>query len=87
MDDVVSHDKAYTLELLHALLETYQLEWQEYGYSEPMIFIYPVIFLFVTYLGQIRCYEAVWTDLGTLRYDAAHCPNCEDGSTVVWSIV
>ena len=33
-------------------------------------------------LGGMRGYEAVWTDLGPLRYDASHCLDHEDESVV-----
>ena len=46
--DIVSEDRAYTLELLYALLEMYELEWQEHGYSVPMVSIYLVMCLLVT---------------------------------------
>ena len=61
----VSQDRAYTLELLLALLEMYGLEWQEHGYSTPMISIYSIC---LTCLGGMHVYEyeAVWTNLGSL---------------------
>ena len=35
----------------------------------------------------MRGYEVIWTDLGALRYDVAHCLDREDESTVAWPIV
>ena len=80
MGDVVSQDRAYTLEILHALLEMYELEWQEHGYSVPMVPIHSVMFLLVTCFRGMRGYEAVWIDLGALRYDTAYCLTQKKGS-------
>ena len=87
MGDVVSQDRAYTLEILLALLEIYELEWQEHRYAMPMESIYSVMFLLITCLGGMRGYEAMWTDLSALRYDMAHCLDREDESAVSWPIV
>ena len=87
MGDVVSQDRAFTLEILLALLEMYELEWQEHKYEMPMVSMYSVMFLLITCLGGMRGYEAVWTDLGALRYDMAYCLDREDESAVSWPIV
>ena len=50
MGGVVSQDGVYTLELLHAMLEIYELERQKHGYSVPIVSIYLVMFLLVTCL-------------------------------------
>ena len=46
-----------------------------------------VTFLLVTCLGGIHGYEAVWINLGALRYDYVHCLGREDESTVAWPII
>jgi len=51
-----------------------------------MVSIYSVMFLLVTCLGGMRGYEAVWIDLGALRYDDAHCLDHEDEYAVAWHI-
>ena len=64
MGDVVSQDRDYTLELLHALLEMYELEWQEHGYSVTMLSIHSVMFLLVTCLGGMcgnKVCEQIWS--------------------------
>ena len=66
MGDVVSQDRAYSLEVLLTLLKMYELEWQDYRYAIHMVSIYPVMFLLVACLGIMRGYEVIWTDLGTL---------------------
>ena len=35
----------------------------------------------------MRGYEAMWTDLGPLRYGAAHCLDRNDEPAVAWHIV
>jgi len=87
MGDVVSQDRAFTLEILLALIEHYELEWQEFGYSIPMVSIYSCMFLLITCLGGMRGYEAMWTDLAALRYDVNYCLAREDESAISWPIV
>ena len=87
MGDVVSQDRAFTLEILLALIELYELEWQEFGYSIPMVSIYSCMFLLITCLGGMRGYEAMWTDLAALRYDVDYCLAREDESAISWPIV
>jgi len=96
MGDIVSQDRAFTLEILLALLEMYELDWPEQRYAIPMEMesVYSVMFLLITCLGGIiiclggmRGYEAMWTDLGALRYDGAHCLDRKDELAVSWSIV
>ena len=62
------------------LLEMYELEWQEHGYSVPMVPIHSVMFLLVTCFRGMRGYEAVWIDLDALRYDTAYCLTQKKGS-------
>ena len=45
------------------------------------------MFLLLTYLGGIRGYEAVWTDLAALKYDAEYCENMGDYTAISWPIV
>ena len=87
MGNAMSQDRAYTLEILLALLEMYELEWQDHGYGIHMVTIYSVMFLRVTCLGGMRGYEVVWTDLSALQYDIEHCLSRDDDSAVLWPIV
>ena len=86
MGDLVSQNRAYALEILLAVLEMYELKWQDYRFAIPMVSIYPIMIFLVTCLGGMRGYKVMWTDLGTLRYDMAHCLNGEDESAVAWPI-
>ena len=52
-----------------------------------MVSIYSAMSLLVTCLGGMRGYEAVQTDLGALRYDAAHYLNRKDKAAVAWPIL
>lgn len=87
MGDIVSQDRAYTLDLLLKLLEMFESEWIQFEYDMPLNSICAVMFLLVTCLGGMRGFEAVWTDLGALRYDIAYCEELDDEEAVAWPIV
>ena len=79
MGDVVSQDRAFTIEVLHALLEMYEVEWQSTGYyTMPMESMYSVMLLLVLCLGGLRGFEVMWTDLAALRYDVSFCNELDD---------
>lgn len=84
MGDVVSQDRAYTIEVLLALLEMYEDEWQTFYLRMPLISICACMFLLVSSLGGMRGFEVVWTDLAALR---AYCEAAEDETAVLWPIV
>ena len=87
MGNVVSQDRAYTIDIVLALLEMYEVEWKEHRYQMPLVSMYSVMLLLITCLGGMRGYEAVWTDLSALRYDMAQCCARDDESAVSWPIV
>ena len=87
MGDVVSQDRAYTIEVLLALLEMYEEEWQTFYLCMPLNSICACRFLLVSSLGGMRGFEVVWTDLAALRYDLAYCEAVEDETAVLWPIV
>ena len=85
--DIVNQDRAYTIELLQKLLTMYESEYNELGETMPLNAVCSCMFLLVTCLGGMRGFEAVWTDLATLRYDLTYCESLEDYSAVAWPIV
>ena len=88
MGDIVSQDRAYSLDVLLALLEMFEQEWEVHGYGISLNSMYSVMFLLITCLGGMRGYEAVWTDLTALRYDLEYCRSRNDKSAVSsWPIV
>ncbi len=87
MGDIVSQDRAYSIEVVHKLLEMYEAEWDRYGYNIPLTTISACMFLLVSCLGGMRGYEVVWTDLAALRYDLDYCEVLEDESAVSWPVV
>jgi hypothetical protein len=87
MGDVVSQDRAFTIEVLLALLQMYEEEWESYYLRMPLVSVSVCMFLLVTCLGGMRGYEAVWTDLAALNYDVAHCESIKDYTAVSWPIV
>lgn len=87
MGDIVSQDRAYTIEVLHKLLESYQKEWDAKQYDMSFHSQSACMFLLVSCLGGMRGFEVMWTDLAALRYDLNHCKESEDFTGVAWPIV
>ena len=87
MGDVVKQDRAFTIRVLHKLLENYEKEYQGYGWRMSNTSMHSVMFLLLTCLGGMRGFEAVWTDLAALRYDVAYSKDMDDYSAVSWPIV
>jgi hypothetical protein len=59
MGDVVDQDRAYTIEVLLALIEMYEQEWQTYYLQMPLLSISACMFLLVSVLGEMRGYEVL----------------------------
>jgi hypothetical protein len=87
MGDIVSQDRAYTLDIIHKLLESYENDWENLGYQIPVGIICSCMFLLVSSLGGMRGFEVMWTDLAELRYDLEYCEDTGDESAVSWPIV
>ena len=87
MGDIVRQDRAYTIEIVLAVVAAFEREWQLLGYSMPLSSINACMFFLVSCLGGMRGFEVVWTDLGALRYDLAYCESHEDLSAVSWPII
>jgi len=87
MGDIVSQDRAFTSDVLHALLSMYELEWEKDGWNMPAQAMCAAMFLLVSCLGGMRGYEVVWTDLGALRYDLQYCEDLGDYSAISWPVV
>ena len=85
--DIVRQDRAYALEVLHALIAMYQAEYDELRATMSLNSIFSCMFTLLTCLGGMREYEAVWTDLATLRYDLLYCKSLDDFLSVAWPIV
>ena len=87
MGDVTRQDRAYTIGVLHKLLQLYEDEYQDSGGDMESESIHAVMFLLLTCLGGMRGFEAVWTNLAALRYDVGYCEDMDDYSAVSWPIV
>jgi hypothetical protein len=87
MGDVVSQDRAYSIEVLLKLLEMFEEEWQTHGYAISVNSICACMFLLVSCLGGMRGFEVVWTDMAALRYDLGFCEDADDFSAVSWPVV
>ena len=87
MGDVVRQDRAYTIQVVLAVVGMFEKEWQELGYSMPLSSMNACMFFLAACLGGMRGFEVVWTDLSALRYDLSYCEEEEDYSAVSWPIV
>jgi hypothetical protein len=87
MGNVVSQDRAYTIEVVLALLEMFEEEWQTFYLQSPLCSICACMFLLVSCLGGMRGFKIVWADLAALRYDIAYCEAAENDSAVSWPVV
>jgi hypothetical protein len=82
MGDIVLQDRAYTIAVLHKLLESYEAEWAEPSYNMATKTLCSCMFLLVSSLGGMRGFEVMWTDLAALRYDLNYCEESEDESAI-----
>ena len=86
MGDIVQQDRAYTLEIVHAMINLFETQFQEEGYLMPVRDFEAAMFFIVSCTGGFRGYEVVWTDLGALRYDMEYCEENGDSSAVAWPV-
>ena len=78
MGDVVEQDRAYTIEVVLAMIEEYEDEFQVAGYGIPLASMEAAMFFIATCFGGFRGFETGWTDLGALRFDVEYCKEVED---------
>jgi len=87
MGDIISQDRAYTIEVLLKLLAMYETSWLNRGLNIELHELSACMLLLLTCLGGMRGYEGVWTDLAALRYDVEYCEDLDDFSAIAWPIV
>ena len=82
-------DRAYSLELVHELLDRFESEWERQQEAEEidLHWLSAVVFLLASCLGGMRGYEVVWADLAGLIHDISRSEQEEDYSAVGWPIV
>jgi hypothetical protein len=85
--DVVSQDRAFTLDVLLELVRMYEDEWNQWGNAIPLNKICACMFLLVSCLGGMRGFEVMWTDLAALRYDVRYCLDRNDKSGISWPVI
>ena len=78
MGDIVKQDRAYTIEVVHAVIGFFEEQFQSEGYTMPVRDFEAALFFIISCMGGFRGYETVWTDLGALRYDVNHCEEQDD---------
>ena len=86
MGDIVHQDRAYTLEVVHAVIAMFEEQFQKEGYTMPVRDFEAAIFFIVACTGGFRGYEVIWTDLAALRYDVKYCEERNDYSAVAWPV-
>jgi hypothetical protein len=87
MGDVVTQDQAYMIEVLLALVELYEHEWQTYDLQMPLLSLCACMFFLVSSLGGMRGFEVAWTNLEALHCNVSYCEAAEDDTAVSWPIV
>ena len=75
------------MDVLLVLVSMYEEEWKSLQYEIPLESICSLMFLLITCLGCMHGFEAVWTDLGALRYDVEYCKELEDKSAISWPVI
>eukprot|EP00956_Cyclotella_meneghiniana_P024276 scaffold48552_cov53-Cyclotella_meneghiniana.AAC.1 len=86
MGDIVHQDRAYTLEIVHAVIAMFEEQFQKEGYTMPVRDFEAALFFIVACMGGFRGYEVVWTDLGALRYDMEYNEERDDETAVSWPV-
>ena len=86
MGDIVKQDQAYTIEIVHAVINLFEEQFQDEGYAMPVADFEAAMFFIISCMGGFRGYETVWTDLGALRYDVEYCEAQDDFSAVAWPV-
>ena len=61
MGDIVRQDRAYTIQVVLAVVDMFEKEWQEEGYGISLPSINACMFFLVSCLGGMRGFEVVWT--------------------------
>lgn len=85
LGDIVKQDRAYTIEVVHAMLQLWEDEFIASGYDMPGL--EACMFFLASCTGGLRGYETVWTDIGALIYDVEYCEERDDLSAVAWPVV
>ena len=62
MEDVVSQDRVFTIEVLLALLQMYEEEWETYYLRMLLVSVSACMFLLVTCLGgmPLKTNKLIW---------------------------
>jgi hypothetical protein len=84
--DIVQQDRAYTIDVVIAMIDNFEQEFQVMGYTMPIRDMEAAMFFIATCFGGFRGFETVWTDLAALRYDVRYCEERDDLSAVAWPV-
>lgn len=87
MADITKQDRAVSLPIMHALMDSYEADWREGGDNMELNEIGAALFTTITFCSGMRGYETMWTDLAALRAELAHIELTRDYRGVGWPVV
>ena len=85
MGDIVSQDRAYSIDIVLYIINMFEEQFQEQGYNIPLSDMEAAMFFMISCFGGFRGYETVWTDLAALRYDVQYSED-QDDPAVAWPV-
>ncbi len=86
MGDIVKQDRAYTIEVVLAVINKFEGEFQAAGYKISLAKMEAAMFFIATCFGGFRGFETVWTDLGALRFDVNYCEETDNLRAFSWPV-
>lgn len=86
MGDIVTQDRAYTIEIVLAVIQMYEDNFQQEGFNMNISTFEAAMFFMISCFGGFRGFETVWTDLAALRYDVQFCEETDDFTAVAWPV-
>lgn len=86
MGDIVTQDRAYTIEIVLAVIQMYEDNFQQEGFNMSILTFEAAMFFMISCFGGFRGFETVWTDLAALRYDVQFCEDTDDYTAVAWPV-
>eukprot|EP00978_Attheya_sp_CCMP212_P038609 scaffold192798_cov54-Attheya_sp.AAC.1 len=87
MADITKQDRAFSLGIMHALMNKFEADWKEKGTDMDIDEIAAALFSTVTFSSGMRGYETMWTDLAALRAELANIELTRDYRGVGWPVV
>ena len=87
MRAVARQDQAYTIEVVHAMMDMWEQDFIMLCYNMPPNKMEACLFFLITCTGGYQGFETIWMNIGALLYDLENCEEREDYSAVLWPMV